>query len=62
MAAVSRGQVVVIGGGLAGISAALRCADNGFTVTLLEARSRLGGATYSFQRGELEVDTGQHVF
>ncbi|WP_236623120.1 hydroxysqualene dehydroxylase HpnE [Saccharopolyspora rectivirgula] len=59
---MSRGQVVVIGGGLAGISAALRCADNGFTVTLLEARSRLGGATYSFQRGELEVDTGQHVF
>ncbi|WP_263247690.1 hydroxysqualene dehydroxylase HpnE [Saccharopolyspora rosea] len=56
------GRVVVIGGGLAGVTAALRCADSGFRVTLLEARSRLGGATYSFRRGDLVVDTGQHVF
>lgn len=58
---MSRGHVVVIGGGLAGISAALRCADNGFAVTLLEGRSGLGGATYSFRRAGLRVDTGQHV-
>jgi squalene-associated FAD-dependent desaturase len=31
-------------------------------VTLLEARGRLGGAAYSFPRGELMVDNGQHVF
>ncbi|SDZ09225.1 squalene-associated FAD-dependent desaturase [Saccharopolyspora shandongensis] len=59
---MNRGQVVVVGGGLAGVTAALRCAELGFEVRLLEARSRLGGATYSFVRGELVVDTGQHVF
>ncbi|MCI2418226.1 hydroxysqualene dehydroxylase HpnE [Saccharopolyspora sp. K220] len=59
---MSRGRVAVVGGGLAGVTAALRCAELGFEVTLLEARSRLGGATYSFPRGELVVDTGQHVF
>jgi squalene-associated FAD-dependent desaturase len=55
-------RVVVIGGGLAGITAALACAQGGRTVTLLEARNRLGGLTYSFRRGELAVDNGQHVF
>jgi hydroxysqualene dehydroxylase len=59
---VSRGSVVVIGGGLAGIAAALDCAREGAEVTLLEARGRLGGAAYSFTRGELVVDNGQHVF
>jgi squalene-associated FAD-dependent desaturase len=56
------GDVCVIGGGLAGITAALRLADAGARVTLLEARPDLGGATYSFRRGGLPVDTGQHVF
>lgn len=55
-------RVAVIGGGLAGITAALRCADVGAEVTLLEARPRLGGLTYSFPRGTLQVDNGQHVF
>jgi hydroxysqualene dehydroxylase len=55
-------QVCVIGGGLAGIAAALRLVDAGHQVTLLEARPELGGATYSFRRGDLVVDTGQHVF
>ncbi|WP_243788305.1 hydroxysqualene dehydroxylase HpnE [Saccharopolyspora gloriosae] len=54
-------EVLVVGGGLAGVTAALRCADEGFRVTLLESRARLGGAAGSFQRGELAVDTGQHV-
>ncbi|TNC23021.1 hydroxysqualene dehydroxylase HpnE [Amycolatopsis alkalitolerans] len=55
-------RVAVIGGGLAGITAALRCADAGLDVTLLEARGHLGGLTHSFRRGELDVDNGQHVF
>ncbi len=56
------GSVCVIGGGLAGITAALDCAQAGAAVTLVEARGRLGGAAYSFTRGGLEVDNGQHVF
>jgi uncharacterized protein with NAD-binding domain and iron-sulfur cluster len=55
-------RVIVVGGGLAGITAALDCADAGCSVTLLEAKPRLGGLTYSFRRGDLEVDNGQHVF
>ncbi len=59
---MSRGTVVVIGGGLAGITAALDAARGGAAVTLLEARGRLGGAAYSFDREGLSVDNGQHVF
>jgi len=55
-------RVVVIGGGLAGITAALALAEAGEDVTLLEAKPRLGGATMSFERDHLVVDTGQHVF
>jgi squalene-associated FAD-dependent desaturase len=54
--------VAVVGGGLAGLSAALECADAGARVTLFEARARLGGATWSTRLEGLEVDNGQHVF
>ena len=56
-----RPRVVVVGGGLAGLSAAVACADGGASVTLLEARPRLGGATWSFERHGLSFDNGQHV-
>ena len=59
---MSAPHVVVIGGGLAGIAAALDCADAGAKVTLLEVRPRLGGAVYSFERDGLRIDNGQHVF
>jgi squalene-associated FAD-dependent desaturase len=55
-------RVIVIGGGLAGITAALDCAAAGAEVTLVEVRRRLGGAAYSFEREGLEMDNGQHVF
>ncbi|HEX6460206.1 MAG TPA: hydroxysqualene dehydroxylase HpnE [Thermoleophilaceae bacterium] len=55
-------RVVVVGGGLAGITAALDLAEAGAEVTLLEVRTRLGGAAYSFERDGLEIDNGQHVF
>lgn len=55
-------NVAVVGGGLAGISAALELADEGAEVTLLEARPRLGGATFSIERDGLWLDNGQHVF
>jgi squalene-associated FAD-dependent desaturase len=59
---VSEPHVVVVGGGLAGMAAALACADGGSKVTIFEARPRLGGSTFSFRREGLSVDNGQHVF
>jgi predicted NAD/FAD-binding protein len=55
-------KAAVIGGGLAGITAAIALANAGHEVTLLEAKPRLGGATMSFTRDGLVIDTGQHVF
>jgi squalene-associated FAD-dependent desaturase len=55
-------HAVVIGGGLAGVTAALQLADAGVGVTLLEGRPRLGGLAFSFRRGDLTVDNGQHVY
>jgi hydroxysqualene dehydroxylase len=59
-------RVAVVGGGLAGITAALLLADAGHRVVLHEARPRLGGLTHSFRRdgpaGTMWVDNGQHVF
>ena len=52
----------MIGGGLAGITAAIALAKAEHQVTLLEAKPRLGGATMSFNRDGLVIDTGQHVF
>jgi squalene-associated FAD-dependent desaturase len=60
-------SVAVVGGGLAGITAALALQEAGIDVELYEARPRLGGATHSFQRAgsagapAVTVDNGQHV-
>jgi squalene-associated FAD-dependent desaturase len=55
-------RVGVIGGGLAGIAAALALADAGAQVTLFERRPHLGGLTSSIERDGLSFDNGQHVF
>lgn len=55
--------VLVIGGGLAGLAAAVRLAERGFRVTILESRPRLGGRASSFTdpaTGQL-VDACQHA-
>ena len=56
-------RVVIVGGGLAGMAAALRVLDAGDQPILLETRSQLGGRATSFQdprSGEL-IDNCQHV-
>lgn len=56
-------DVIVIGGGLAGLSAATALADRGQHVLVLEARPTLGGRASAFTdpaTGE-RVDNGQHV-
>ena len=56
-------EVVIVGGGFAGLSAATMLADHGIRVLVLEARGRLGGRATAFvdrETGEM-VDNGQHV-
>jgi squalene-associated FAD-dependent desaturase len=55
--------VTVVGGGVAGLSAACALADAGFKVTLLERRGYLGGRASSYPHpgtGEV-IDNCQHV-
>ena len=60
---MSRRRALVIGGGIAGIAAAARLAEAGWSVTLLEARNTLGGRAFSFRhpRTGRTLDNGQHV-
>jgi squalene-associated FAD-dependent desaturase len=55
--------VVIIGGGLAGLAAALALETAGVPVTLLEARAALGGRTSSFPDSQsgTTLDNCQHV-
>jgi hydroxysqualene dehydroxylase len=58
-------RVAVIGGGLAGLSAALELVDEGHEVALYEARPTLGGAVQTLPRREGDPepppDNGQHI-
>src|SRR5277367_6440020 len=59
---MSSQSVLVIGGGLAGLSSAVALAEAGFGVRLLEKRPHLGGraTSYTLPDGS-EVDNCQHV-
>jgi squalene-associated FAD-dependent desaturase len=59
---LSQTRAIVVGGGVAGITAALDLSARAVSVTLVEVRPRLGGAAYSFERDGLALDNGQHVF
>ena len=56
-------EIIVIGAGFAGLSAAVRLAAAGRRVLVLEARGRLGGRATAFDDRETgyRVDNGQHV-
>src|SRR5512140_643975 len=55
--------VVVVGGGLSGLAAAVSLAVQGVRVTVLEQRPRAGGRAYSFTdpRTNESIDNGQHA-
>jgi len=57
-------EVVVIGGGIAGLAAGVRLTQLGMKPIVLEKRPFLGGRAYSFTDSETgsEIDNGQHVF
>lgn len=56
-------RIVVVGGGLAGLAAAVALTEQGFPCTLLESRPRLGGRASSFHdpASGTEIDNCQHV-
>jgi squalene-associated FAD-dependent desaturase len=58
-------KVAVVGGGLAGLSAALELVDEGHEVAIHEARPTLGGAVQTLPRREGDPepppDNGQHI-
>src|SRR5204863_10074355 len=63
MARMNQYDVIVIGAGFAGLSAAVRLTRGGARILVLEARARLGGRATAFpdrETGEL-VDNGQHI-
>ncbi|WP_115124887.1 C-3',4' desaturase CrtD [Synechococcus sp. GEYO] len=51
-------DVIVIGGGIAGLTAAALLAHEGLGVTLLEAHHQLGGCAGTFRRGPFTFDVG----
>ena len=58
-------KAAVVGGGLAGLSAALELTDSGHEVTLFEARPTLGGAVQTLPERDGDPppppDNGQHI-
>jgi len=55
-------RVAVVGGGIAGIAAALRVVERGASVDLLEAGPRLGGIIETVRRDGFTVETGPDSF
>ncbi|QYY37173.1 hydroxysqualene dehydroxylase HpnE [Ruficoccus sp. ZRK36] len=57
------GRAAVLGGGVAGITAALELGIQGFTPHLYEARTYLGGRAHSLTDAAtgLTIDNGQHI-
>lgn len=55
--------IVVVGAGFAGLSAAVRLVEQGRAVVVVEATSKGGGRSRSFQdpRSGFELDNGQHL-
>jgi pseudooxynicotine oxidase len=51
-------DVIVVGGGFAGVTAAREAAQRGCSVLLLEARDRLGGRTWTFPWNGLRIEYG----
>lgn len=54
-------KFAVVGGGLLGLTLALRLAQRGYTVTLLEAAEQVGGLTSTWHLGDVMWDRHYHV-
>lgn len=57
-----RQTALVLGGGFAGLSAAIHLALKGYEVSLIEQNPYLGGKAAEFRQGDFRFDTGPSVF
>lgn len=55
-------SIIIVGGGWAGLAAAIELTQQGKHVTLLESARQLGGRARRLAFGSLSVDNGQHLF
>jgi uncharacterized protein with NAD-binding domain and iron-sulfur cluster len=55
-------KVIIVGGGLAGMAAALRLAERGYSVSIFEMSERLGGKASAAKHGADFDEHGYHIF
>ncbi len=53
-------QVIVLGGGLAGLAAAYELTRNDYSVTVIEEQDDVGGLARTFEKNGFHFDTGPH--
>jgi monoamine oxidase len=54
-------EILILGAGLAGMSAAYELGKLGYKCTILEARERAGGRCWSIRKGSVNTETGQQT-
>ena len=54
-------RVVIIGAGIGGLTAAIRLAQQGLSVQIIEARPEAGGLASSFENDGLQFDAGPYI-
>ncbi|HEX2620067.1 MAG TPA: FAD-dependent oxidoreductase, partial [Phototrophicaceae bacterium] len=54
-------NVIVIGAGIGGLSAAIRLATQGWQVKIVEQNTRVGGKMYEYTQDGFRWDTGPSV-
>ncbi len=61
MSNIQKPRVAVIGGGYAGMTAAVTLAERGIPVTVFESAKQLGGRARSIWHNDTQLDNGQHI-
>ncbi|MDQ7821548.1 MAG: FAD-dependent oxidoreductase [Candidatus Eremiobacteraeota bacterium] len=59
---ISKTRISILGGGIAGLSAAWYAAKKGLTFTLFEEKGAVGGNCITFRHGDFRFDSGAHRF
>ena len=54
-------KILIIGGGLSGLSSAVFLSKIGYSIEIIESTPKLGGRTYSLNYNGIAVDNGQHI-